>query len=1356
MMRTGILLALSGVALLLLLAGCTQPNNNLSSIQCCSADATVPTQCNGLPANCSNEDGLNSCYNYSGTGGTNLSNVLAAICPVPLKNPCTSANCTAMSCVPVRSTVKPRPGESDAQEETANTNNKIEAGLVGKYCYFGPMNNKMLRDLKKPGGYVNSFRLGMQGDFSDYDRSRFYFPISDYFGDAPDLKMSVVDRFNRYLKMSNGQLVGRQTPPICLPLDSTANIADDVYQTILGPPTKIMLNNTFQFGCFRDDILNELFVVSDYSNNEDLARTACALKCSPASAMCGENEPLLVKNETLSPVGPNPNAKINAYTPNPQYVNLNPANQPKLQEPFVWMGEFDQENGANEGYYNLLYGVYKSFNQPLYTSRDGPGPYGGYAYECGDSNDCLSGSCDKVNYHRTTCTDAATGNPIDCQCAYIRNDAECDMFYGSCNDAKWLENSARDECVSGKAMCKASRQNEDGTTIVCKHDNGWKGSQSFNTAAPPIWAPNPPPGLRSWPTGPITWAASDSYMTMKNLDVHFEGRTPYVMNKISYEPNPNYGADDWKYLNTWIYAPVYPKSKNFGYIRITYDKEPMRFYAPGEVESYGDCFKNGARQGINDEALCLAQGGQWSNKTLFGWSPMDISDKYLLPGYKPAWSAVPKWQPITEGTVENHPFDPAAYSVGGAFIVASYGYNDTLSGLKPDSDTTKWTGTKEEFMSTFPFIAACNISANDIEKVSTTWDGYSDYGFMSQEGRGLPPRSIEAEGFGDWGLRPPAGLWKIKDFGNCQVDGKGWLKLNTYGVCSPKTHLTYAYQKVDNWLYDKGRMSPWSLQAFDNPSGYCPTDCKQTDGWCQCPEYYGETTPFSVFSPQAGHAYPELGWLANKINAYQSENIIPVLDLTEYNFSTDKLEPYVPPVQWYEGYACQSDTGTTSKQVCVGPGDIPADEIHCLNREQDYMYKYSCTPNQIDDLLLSYLDNKHSAAITIVAELDKQGVPNEDAKNRVRALKDRCPNCMAAVEYYDPVVPQLMPMGWNYGTWTTVAAAIEEASGVPRGTTQQAALNTMKQNKMENTILVLKIAYTRQGGELAINKTIDISTRIREHVGWPTLIKLIPISIPPTWGYDDPVLYQAFINRTDELADAGIIGVLLPEFDNYAKDGTVDAGNPYIMIKRDLGQDEKTAKIFCAAQNGTSSFLHPDFVASTVKVAPSATCEPVLCSRGELLSNNCNPMCLDGEEYDNYAQGPIGGYKCRPFCIRQSSCALCKSKQGELTCFQLSNKQEVADINKPVRIPYRSLTDIDSPKIGSMDVPCCLQNALTNETYTYTTKYSRTTSSDSVLFSRFSQANQSCSGKVKAVDEPTACNSQFVSPPLTNTVWMCN
>lgn len=1324
-------LALAVVAAFLFMAGCaTQPNANTYYADCCVQNATSPSECNGWAnSDCTNADGYNVCYNLSNSPKT----VMVPICPQFEAGECVLGDCKAMVCSKARKQVSVPPTQSDIDPETIppGVASMRAGGLIGKYCRFTPLDAKTTKLLKQEkDAIVNTLRLGIAGDFSDYDRARFYFPISDYWG-AQLSRDAVVDRFVRYLGSTtvgtctltcptppgithfgftqaqcdaeaalnptctkNWQLDGA-SPPLCEPRD-----ASDVVTTTQNVKWTCALTPGTPTSNDVD------YVIDDYGGSDELAQLACMFECR-GTLTCSQNQDLIVGNANIS-------------APTATGANAIPPRQ------FVDIGRLDQfgspwSGNAGTGYGQQLYSSYKG-TPSRFTDPAQPGPLGGYDYECSSGKDCYSGICNKDIYQRTACLlpNGQTGpngeilyDSTDCQCAMVN---ACEQWFTNCG-LNPPDSPASDGCTLAKDICNAAKLGGQGKMILCHHDPTWKGRENWGRLAAPLIPPYSP---------------TQDFMS---IDYSYYKDNQNIVERVFYSTvRPSMQYDDWE-------------TKWDDYFRLNYPGEMVKFarYMPlggSTAISSGlpasactppacACINSasGEIEGFSDQSLCENNGHLWKKRYGGGDSPSNVDHGYQ--NYLTAFRNAPEWQAITYGTTDS-PFSTTNAVEGGAFVFASPGYrsNDYVApGRNVPQDTTLWTGTKEELMATFPIIAACNIPESDIVEVDPMTYGY--YGTP----RAYAPGAIDD---GRGGKISPKKTWRIRSFGDCAIDQNGWPIVRTYGVCEPRTFLTMAYQKVKD-SYATGFPAAYS-QFTDHEyssAGYCPkADCTLEGNMCKCPSYYGANL-VPKFGDQAVHTNPELSYLADSVARLQADSVIPVLDIKDYSYDNVPPASFPAPI-FYDINTCKYDTGSAGRNVCVEKATqaIQPDLANCQNNDPDYEYMQVCTMPDVPDQLLYFLSQNHSAAILLVDSLDAANAAR--AKMRVANVSQQCPDCMIALDY--PAAIPYSQLANLQSDIDALNATLEAVTGVGDGWTVADKINgltyTSGLSSVDIIILRIDLGHTATAPDfaLAINRTAELARHVLHHTGWATVVILQQDAYGLAGDFEKAGLYYNLTLKGSALAKAGVVGVLLPPLNVTGGAGT-PLGDQYPrMVEINRGDTYQNAPVFCAAQEGTQGFVRPKIISATIRIPTKDACACSPCTKEESELGLCDATCLDGKLCGDGSKSV--GVKCAPLCSRAAQCTQCST----LTCVRAQSTPSGLDFSQLLGITVND-NDVYGPQIGSMATPCCIQANISTTpgltiraNVTYKTEFRVQTSTDLAIFPKFANNETDCSYLPEAAD----------------------
>ncbi|HQT45445.1 MAG TPA: hypothetical protein PLO51_05680, partial [Candidatus Micrarchaeota archaeon] len=338
--------------------------------------------------------------------------------------------------------------------------------------------------------------------------------------------------------------------------------------------------------------------------------------------------------------------------------------------------------------------------------------------------------------------------------------------------------------------------------------------------------------------------------------------------------------------------------------------------------------------------------------------------------------------------------------------------------------------------------------------------------------------------------------------------------------------------------------------------------------------------------------------------------------------------------------------------------------------------KWECSIPNMGDWLLAYLNNKHSAAIVITDDLPSYARTEDKFMSRIVDVSAACPNCLQALHYPPGYVP--MPMKnvreapYNYPDDLNEQIKIFSGLPVPAQPLQAKEVEfdinrtTMPDDWLRNffgkvprpvsDIQILVIDIDLSTVDMTSNETIDsdisaltnMSRRVLQHVGWPTVWKLDFLR-NSAGAYNSDMLYKRLYLHQRDMTLAGVAGIILPPLD-YGnppeKYSTPKFSDPTPGIMLSPGQTVSTPDTpFCAAQNGSNTFLHPKITAGIQKIVAKDKCFCKPCSDMEITLGRCTPdllACEDGSACTQTGDPPYGPSKCEPYCVLRD-CEVCNS-----------------------------------------------------------------------------------------------------------------
>ncbi|MFA5108073.1 MAG: hypothetical protein WC492_00900 [Candidatus Micrarchaeia archaeon] len=1288
--------------------------------------------CNFKKANCTNQDGQNTCYGFSEKDETIYDTTIrvAPICANATSNPCIQNECKAMMYgekVPSVRVSMDSKGVSAVADDTktntfATSTKEQQSGLVGKVVEFNKMDKKTSRLFKTGDWIANSLRLGVAGTFSDYDRSRFYLPPSDFFC-ARSNPTAVVDRYTNYLNMTGKAVPGSSciatvsrnpntneeigkwacargrtftyTDKPYLDADNKpmfekgegpdGKIAKDTCDRLCLQPTYTQKEPS-KLSAFYDPVLgyqariayctiDSTDVLSPFyycANNKEvkfiynpaddtskqIAAESCRAACNPTQFTCGQNVELMTKDLVVSPKLWYEDGKTQPFVDKDNYIQELIKNYPTPA------GPTDTSNPAETRDYYKKQVNWKDIEGNVQAAIDEmakPGPAGAKVFECENNADCLSGKCSKGTYTRSSCF-LKDGSSVDCGCTVITN---CKSTYNC--DQYTADSLQRAQCNANWDFCDW-RQNTKDEKITC------------------------------------TYQSESPSVTAGHMGVIFGGRykgTYWTVKDLSEFNKYLNDGDEIEIMNQQIYKDVGTKCVNLDENKI---KNPIisKCVSP-EVETPTQCIIYD-KDGTTIISSREREGCGTSN------DPMGKDRFALMKNFKMWVDDERSYDSDVRWSWEWYSFKPAPDM---QVVSGPLGPKVIYTNRK-----VQWDKSSDEtipLLDKMPLLKACNMKS---KKSSDYAGGYKEaMQDTSVDVIEIIPILKDGLEIGDGGNNDHRfdKTWAIKSFGDCQTDkNTGMLVTKSYGVCeSCGAVLSMAYQKVDDWATPQGY-------------GYCPTDClkvqiNKANGFsdennfqCLCNglDYHPRNTyaSSSFGSPKTD---PEMGFLMSKIDEYQSSFIMPILDLKNYDTATN--------------FALGGTTITTieetnfrTKTTCYKMGGTPLGS-QCSEKEFGYCVKWKleCRLPGYSDYLLSFLQKNHSASIVIVDSLPKAGTcPGgtcATAGTRLTNAKTVCPDCIMALEYDQSFQP--MQISISHATkqneevlynqtlspaifeWVGDSAASfpnPQSRGLPKwyGTTPPAKVGDVE-------VLVLKMDLSQINDaadyDLVINQSINISRHVLQQVGWPTIWKLEydvdEVKNNAFGSLAQEELYSKLIAQQREMTLAGIVGVLLPPLDNGDQKQIDTSGENGMRLlpatpKKYTVQD--TNSPFCAAQEGSKIWLHPKITAGVQKVYAQEKCKCVACSDFEISAGVCtagSDICMDGTSCDSTGMS-AGRYKCTPNCITQQFCEnnLCKESTDLAICTAVRSAGEKMQMCSADSEGISSYPDLRQCDIATMKV----------------------------------------------------------------------
>ncbi|VVB57568.1 Uncharacterised protein [uncultured archaeon] len=1008
--------------------------------------------------------------------------------------------------------------------------------------------------------------------------------------------------------------------------------------------------------------------------SEEAALLACNNACSASRFKdCTTNAPLLTVNRTVSaptaPAASWPFTDINAYSSTLSKVYPTPApnsNTPPAQDPRDYYkpllpyptdagGKALDCLGADSG--TAACKTYLA-NQAI------RGPAGAKVFECSSNGDCLSGVCDTSSYLRGGCF-LKNGQSVDCGCRYV---ADCKHEYPC--EALPAGGSPRYVCESNRARCEAAfggQDKLDGQVVtVCDYrpttsnvfgvQLGLKASNSpgRTDAGEYAYCNNFWGSTVDFTVGSIDRFACSPYDKYNEPPVEFANRQVYsdtnalvcadgsdLVCKNGYAWSQQCSAYSWGEHSVWIG----PDCSNDDC-----SHEDKNFWT----------LKGNPREG----AACLSgatpvKGSGWTPNT--GWT-VDLV----------RWTPFYELYTVPDRPVVGGPYPVGQYADSGGQLKAVKGViytssnvnfcsNDagrSLSGLGGSCDETK------------PESCTCSgplsgLAWNDV-KLKLIQACHLQYGKDIVLFRPDNANSNTPVGSPAW-QQYVEKTWLILGYGDCQTNLQDEPVVVSYGICRPcSTSLTLASQGVSH------------------TAAYCPAGCRSSRsydnvGLCDCKNNQFNL-PAVAFPASAGpDTNPDFGFLVGKVDEFQKAAVLPLLDLRAYPM------PAQPPDIRFQ----------LTDDNCAYWGAVTEKSDVVQDPNGGYTSVYFCRSSSYSNLLLTYLSGNHSAVILDAAALPAAAdQPAQDAaRKKVTQIRQLCPDCLTALEYQTPIdLPSLAAAPAGYPL--ELNASIEAYSGGvkfdPLRMEPPAWPDPAGEKAVSDvSMLVLDVDLSGASSNpdaLAgqIDLLVNLSRRTLQHVGWPTILRLT-YTRGAAGALTSEAVYKALYDRQADLTLAGVGGILLPPLDNANHDTVGQAYSDPSNAGRllDLGGSRSEVNTagttFCAAQNGSTEYLHPKIMVGLQKIytTPNCGCSP--CTALEIAAGECNPLCYDGQPghdiasykgpkkiSDAIADGDVptcsaAGKKCEPFCINAASCNVVNSSAWAAkttTCTALRSTNE--------------------------------------------------------------------------------------------------
>ncbi len=296
--------------------------------------------------------------------------VTLSICVDGTTASCTNEKCSVMLCGYKSLSPAPPPSSSDWNDGTAQPAPIQQSGdamnLYGTSCTFKAMTPKTYNSVRNSRGtlWANAFRFGVGDSFADFEKSRFFFPLSDAFCTGT----AVPGQRDRFVVYANA------VSTWCSQVDSYYTCSENHqnfydYGTCTGycrKPSNCMPASGTGYLCKESGLV--------YSGSQSACKSACNIVQNPKSCPIDDSGYPFLQSDSRY--------KMDAYGVGIDYVY----------------------------YKNLLETQYDAGSGGLLQD-----------YECESASDCLSGFCDRTYHRRGLCVNASDPiGRIDCGCQVVQ------------------------------------------------------------------------------------------------------------------------------------------------------------------------------------------------------------------------------------------------------------------------------------------------------------------------------------------------------------------------------------------------------------------------------------------------------------------------------------------------------------------------------------------------------------------------------------------------------------------------------------------------------------------------------------------------------------------------------------------------------------------------------------------------------------------------------------------------------------------------------------------------------------------------------------------------------------------------
>ncbi|MEM2909323.1 MAG: hypothetical protein QW171_04140 [Candidatus Bilamarchaeaceae archaeon] len=516
--------------------------------------------------------------------------------------------------------------------------------------------------------------------------------------------------------------------------------------------------------------------------------------------------------------------------------------------------------------------------------------------------------------------------------------------------------------------------------------------------------------------------------------------------------------------------------------------------------------------------------------------------------------------------------------------------------------------------------------------------------------------------------------------GNCKLDkSTGLPALKQYGWCEPCTGSTLAYESVRNigpylpeneTIISRGRDDPVTREECTHQFSF---KLVQSGSEIFTRYYYpciaSWITDVEELNGYSTRTYPPATVLKERIGNYMKSGILPVINLADGS-------------NW-------------------APEDYEQNSLHYGFPFEDVFGEMGAAVVIVDTIDM-YGVYTPEAATALLTEEKKNNI-----SERARIVKSKCWRCIPAVEVWDPENNE------------SLDALLSSMFSDPR-------------LRMDIDMIAFwyrpfgtGYEHRYRGGETdderadaTVDDMLSFSKTILKY-GKPSIITRFATSDKVgIWKSDNSaILFNKIVDRSGELANSGLIGII------YAPaSGRTLSGTPEALVEGASGTGIKGEK-FCNLQRAINRFLvpSPTMLLSQLPALESVNCTQ--CSSLDVISGKCSRICANGVECTVPEGADPSRVRCPPDTVVEP-CRLCDETPGIYRCtFTFSNgTSETHDFASSL-----ISSDAYMEVIGGLEPPnkCCIRGE-TGLKYSYGTTTIPITRAVPIVYPRSGRAEVDC------------------------------